>query len=220
MLDGLKKRGFKLSDGIEGSGFVMLANERAGGYYFGLFPLLLFRLTSPPFAATDVGASQLIIDGKIKLKNDSLLKEFTENGLRFEDGSELEADVVLFATGFFFSFFLFFSFSWIQTHFHRWGDARDTIRRICGSSVAAQCSRIWGMDQEGEMNGCWRDLGVEGLWYMVGNLALCRFHSKHLALRTWPFFFFFSLSRGWTDMRSSLEIKAQLEGVFGTRYVT
>jgi NAD(P)H-nitrite reductase large subunit len=41
----------------------------------------------------------MIIDGKIKLKNDSLIKEFTPNGLKFEDGSEVAADVVLFATG-------------------------------------------------------------------------------------------------------------------------
>ncbi len=48
----------------------------------------------------DVGASQMIIDGKIKLKNDSQIERFTETGLLFEDGSELTADVVLFATGY------------------------------------------------------------------------------------------------------------------------
>jgi len=47
----------------------------------------------------DVGASQLIIDGKIKLKNDSRIERFIANGLRFENGSELAADVVVFATG-------------------------------------------------------------------------------------------------------------------------
>lgn len=47
----------------------------------------------------DVGASQKIIDGKIKLKNDAALERFTKNGLKFADGSELPADVVLFATG-------------------------------------------------------------------------------------------------------------------------
>lgn len=48
---------------------------------------------------TDVGASQLIIDGKIKLKNDSPIAGFTPKGLAFEDGSTLDADVVVFATG-------------------------------------------------------------------------------------------------------------------------
>ena len=31
----------------------------------------------------------MIVDGKIKLKNDSQLERFTETGLKFEDGSEL-----------------------------------------------------------------------------------------------------------------------------------
>ena len=49
--------------------------------------------------ATDVGASQLLIDGKIKLKNDSVIKRFTKTGFEFEDGSTVDADVILFATG-------------------------------------------------------------------------------------------------------------------------
>ena len=47
----------------------------------------------------ETGASQLIIDGKIKLKNDSQITTFTENSLQFENGSELAADVVVFCTG-------------------------------------------------------------------------------------------------------------------------
>jgi hypothetical protein len=49
---------------------------------------------------TDVGASQLIIDGKIKLKNDSQLARFTQDGLEFTDGSIVDADAVIFATGY------------------------------------------------------------------------------------------------------------------------
>ena len=45
----------------------------------------------------DTGGSKLIGEGKIKLKNDSLLEAFTETGLRFEDGSDLQADVIVFA---------------------------------------------------------------------------------------------------------------------------
>ena len=47
----------------------------------------------------DVGASQLIIDKKIKLKSDSRIQEFTENGVKFENGDELPADVIVFCTG-------------------------------------------------------------------------------------------------------------------------
>ena len=48
----------------------------------------------------DVGASQLIIDGKIKLENDSQISRFTKNGLEFTNGSTLDADAVVFATGY------------------------------------------------------------------------------------------------------------------------
>ncbi|KAJ6550423.1 hypothetical protein DFH09DRAFT_1366721 [Mycena vulgaris] len=158
LLDGLRKCGFKLNMGTMDAGFALSAWDRAGGYYI------------------DVGASQMIIDGKIKLKNDSQIAAFTASGLKFEDGSELPADVIVFATGL--------------------GDARNTVRKICGDAVGDKCKQIWGLDDEGEIHGAWRDLGVPGLWYMMGNLALCRFHSKHVAL----------------------QIKAMEENVFGGRY--
>ena len=47
----------------------------------------------------DVGACQKIIDGKIKIKNDSLIERFTKTGIRFQNGSEIDADVIMYATG-------------------------------------------------------------------------------------------------------------------------
>ncbi|EGO25706.1 hypothetical protein SERLADRAFT_437430 [Serpula lacrymans var. lacrymans S7.9] len=158
LLDGLRKRGFKLSFGADDSGFLLLAWEKAGGYYL------------------DVGASQLIVDGKIKLKSDSPMAKFTPSGLEFEDGSTLDADVVIFATG--------------------WSDARSAYRELLGDEIGDKLNPIWGLDAEGEFNSTWREVGVDGIWCMMGNLALCRFHSKHLAL----------------------QIKAKEEGIFGTRY--
>ncbi|KXN87226.1 putative indole-3-pyruvate monooxygenase YUCCA8 [Leucoagaricus sp. SymC.cos] len=137
LLDALQKRGFRLGWGFKDCGFLMSAWARAGGYYL------------------DVGGSQYIIDGRIKLKNDSQIASFTENSIRFENGSELPA----------------------------LSNARDGIREICGDTVADNCSPVWGMDDEGELNGVWRDMGFKGLWYMMGNLALCRFYSKHIALQ-------------------------------------
>lgn len=48
----------------------------------------------------DTGASKSIIDGDIKIKSGSTIESFTENGLRFADGTELQADVIVFATGY------------------------------------------------------------------------------------------------------------------------
>jgi hypothetical protein len=41
----------------------------------------------------------MVVDGRIKVKSDSELDRFTENGLLFKDGSELQADVIILATG-------------------------------------------------------------------------------------------------------------------------
>lgn len=120
------------------------------------------------FLLADVGASQLIIDGKIGLKNDSLIKEFTKTGLKFEDDSTLDADLVVFATGI--------------------GDPRDEYKKIIGEELAGKVKQIWGLDSSGEARGAWRDIGVDNLWCMMGNLAMCRYHSRHVALRE----FFFS----------------------------
>ncbi|KAI0074796.1 hypothetical protein K474DRAFT_1501146 [Panus rudis PR-1116 ss-1] len=116
------------------------------------------------------------MDGKIKIKNDSRLERFTKTGLRFEDGSELEADVFLYATGF--------------------GDVREPLRAILPPDVGSKLPAIWGLNSEGEIRAAWRELGTPGLWYMMGNLAWCRFYSKHLAL----------------------QIKAKQQGIFGERY--
>ncbi|KAF8149353.1 FAD/NAD(P)-binding domain-containing protein [Crassisporium funariophilum] len=158
LLDSLHKVGFRTNLGIKDTGFGLLAWSKAGGYYL------------------DTGGSSLIADGKIKLKSDSIIESFDENTIKFENGTSLSADVVVFATGL--------------------GDLREQIRRVCGDDVASQCKTLWGMNDEGEINGAWRDVGVPGLWYMMGNLALCRFHSSHVAL----------------------QIKAMDEGIFGTRY--
>ncbi|PPQ97225.1 hypothetical protein CVT26_000750 [Gymnopilus dilepis] len=158
IIEGLHKVGFKTNLGIKDTGFGNLAWSKAGGYYL------------------DTGASKLIAERKIKLKSDSAISSFTENTIKFENGTELPADVVVFATGL--------------------GNPIGHIRSVCGEEVANRCKPIWGLDDEGEINGVWRDLGVPGLWTMLGNLALCRFHSTHL----------------------TLQIKAIEEGIMGTRY--
>lgn len=123
-----------------------MAVTRAGGYYL------------------NVGASDMIIDGRIKLKSDSLLERFTKKGLKFQDGSELEADIVIFATGF--------------------QDVRESIRDMCGDvDIKDKIKPIWGLDKDGEIRSVWRDSGVENMWIMMGNLGTARYYSRHLALQ-------------------------------------
>jgi hypothetical protein len=47
-----------------------------------------------------VGCSQLIIDAKIKVKQGQEIAEVLPYGLLFADGSKLEADEIVFATGY------------------------------------------------------------------------------------------------------------------------
>lgn len=56
--------------------------SRGGGYYI------------------DVGASQLIADGKIKVKQGQAITGIEGRDVEFEDGTKLEADEVIFATGY------------------------------------------------------------------------------------------------------------------------
>jgi cation diffusion facilitator CzcD-associated flavoprotein CzcO len=145
ILKGLEKVGFKLDKGPNSAGLFMKYFQRGGGYYI------------------DVGGSQLIIDGKVKIKQGQEIKEILPHGLRFADGTELEADEIIFATGY--------------------QNMRTTARDIFGDEVADRVGDIWGYDQDGEMRTIWRKTGHPGFWFHGGNLALCRYYSKLLALQ-------------------------------------
>ncbi|KAF7773525.1 hypothetical protein Agabi119p4_5692 [Agaricus bisporus var. burnettii] len=145
MLDNLRRVGFNLNRGYKDAGVLLTAFTRAGGYYL------------------DVGGSQYVIDGKIKLKSKTAMEGFTETGINFADGSQLEADVVVFCTGL--------------------GSTRDVIKTFLDPKTFQNMNEIWGYNNEMEFNGIYGDTGVPNLWYMMGSLGLCRFYSKRLALQ-------------------------------------
>ncbi|KAL4922095.1 hypothetical protein BDW62DRAFT_197331 [Aspergillus aurantiobrunneus] len=118
---------------------------RGGGYYI------------------DVGASQLIIDGHIKIKQGVEISQVLADGLRFADGTELEADEIVLATGY--------------------QNMRTQTRRLFGDETADSVDDVWGFDQKSEMRGIWRPSGHRGLWFMGGNLAISRYYSRILALQ-------------------------------------
>ena len=51
-------------------------------------------------------------------------------------------------------------------------DAREGVRKVCGDEVADKIKPLWGLNEEGEINGCYGDLGCHGLWYIMGELKL------------------------------------------------
>ncbi|KOS19463.1 putative indole-3-pyruvate monooxygenase [Escovopsis weberi] len=145
VLSGLARAGFRVDSGPDGAGTFFAYFQSGGGYYI------------------DVGSSRLIIDGRVKVKQGVSATQVLPHGLRFSDGSELEADEIIFATGY--------------------QNMRMTTRMLFGDEAADRIGDAWGLDKEGEFRGIWRRSGHPGLWLHGGNLALCRQYSKLLALQ-------------------------------------
>lgn len=111
----------------------------------------------------DVGAAKQIADGEIKVKQGQEIVKVLPDGLEFADGSRLAADEIIFATGY--------------------ENMRTQTRAIFGDEVADRVGDVWGCDGEGELRTIWRRSGHPGLWLMGGNLAMCRYFSRVLALQ-------------------------------------
>ncbi|CAJ2506248.1 Uu.00g003780.m01.CDS01 [Anthostomella pinea] len=89
----------------------------------------------------DIGASARIAKGEIKVKAQSV-KALTKDGLLFDDGSEVPADLLVLATGF--------------DH-----DFRNDAANVVGVDVANQMDDFWGVDREGEIIGHAKLAGLE-----------------------------------------------------------
>ncbi|GME36805.1 Flavin-containing monooxygenase-like protein [Neofusicoccum parvum] len=145
-VEGLTRAGFKIDYGHDGSGIYRKYVTRGGGYYI------------------DVGGSQLIIGGKIKVvQSPDGIKGFEPDALVLADGRKLPADIVVLATGY--------------------DNMRTSLRKIMGDKVADRAKDVWDLDEEGEVNAMWRPSGHPRLWFMGGSLALCRLYSRQVALQ-------------------------------------
>ena len=149
----LEAAGFDLDFGDDDSGLFMKYLRRASGYYI------------------DVGASDLIADGSIKLAHGQVVR-LTEDSVILADGTELPADVVVYATGF--------------SSMNGW--AADLI----GQDVADRVGKVWGLGSgtakdpgpwEGELRNMWKPTQQENLWFHGGNLHQSRHYSLYLALQ-------------------------------------
>ena len=151
---GLEKAGFMLDFGVDGSGLFMKYLRRGSGYYI------------------DVGASQLIIDGKIKLKSGVSIDRINEHSLAFSDGSELPADLIIYATGY--------------------GSMNGWAADLISQEVADKVGKCWGLGSdtpkdpgpwEGEQRNMWKPTQQEALWFHGGNLHQSRHYSQFLSLQ-------------------------------------
>lgn len=145
ILEGLENAGFKVDYGPDDAGSFIKYLQRGGGYYI------------------DVGASRLIADGAIRVKQGQEIEKILPHGLKFADGTELEADEIVLATGY--------------------QNMKTQTRLMFGDHVADRVPDVWGLDQEGELRAIGQRTGHPGFWFFGGNLALCRYYSKLLALQ-------------------------------------
>lgn len=151
--EGLEKAGFWLDWGDDDSGLFMKYLRRGSGYYI------------------DIGASQLIIDGEIKLKRGQVV-EVDETGVILDDGTHLDADVIVYATGY--------------------NSMNGWVADLMGQDKADQLGKCWGLGSdttkdpgpwEGEQRNMWKPTQVPNLWMHGGNLHQSRHYSQFLSLQ-------------------------------------
>jgi putative flavoprotein involved in K+ transport len=82
LLDGLERRGFRLTSGPDDTGWQIMYQSRGGGYYF------------------DAGCSQMVVDGRIGLIQFAEIEHFGPEGAVMKDGSVKQADLIVLATGY------------------------------------------------------------------------------------------------------------------------
>lgn len=149
----LAQAGFEVDWGEDGTGLVMKFLRRASGYYI------------------DVGASDLVADGSIKLARGQVTR-LTRTAVVLDDGRELDADLVVYATGY--------------------GSMNSFVAELGGAEMAARVGKVWGIGSdtyrdpgpwEGEQRNMWKPTRQPGLWFHGGNLAQSRYFSRYLALQ-------------------------------------
>lgn len=142
----LQRAGFRLEFGEDGTGWPLKFRTRGGGYYF------------------NVGASELIADGRIGLMQFADIAGFEAGGIRRKDGSMLQADLLVLATG------------------YRGLDAM--LDNYFGADVAARVGKVWGFDEATqELRNMWTRTGQPGLWFTAGAFSQARIYSRYIALQ-------------------------------------
>ena len=150
----LGETGFLLDFGHDETGLMMKAYRTGSGYYI------------------DVGATELILESKIRVKSGCGIRSLKRNSVLMDDGEEIPADAVIACIG-----------------YH---SMHETVAEIVSREVADRIGPCWGLGSgtrgdpgpwHGELRNMWKPTAQEGLWFHGGNLALSRYYSKFVALQ-------------------------------------
>jgi cation diffusion facilitator CzcD-associated flavoprotein CzcO len=145
LIKGLEQKGFRIWYGEDETGFQMMYLRYGGGYYF------------------NVGCSELIVSGAVKLMQFGDIERFVPEGPLLKDGSAVPAELLVLATGY--------------------ENQQETVRLYLGDEIADRIGPVWGFDEGGELRNMWRRTAQEGLWFTAGSLAQCRIFSRYLAIQ-------------------------------------
>ncbi len=150
----LEKAGFLLDFGDDGSGLFMKYLRRGSGYYI------------------DVGASELVANGSIKLRSGVNIERINPKSVTLSDGTELPADLIVYATGY--------------------GSMNHWLADLVSPEVADRVGKVWGLGSsttkdpgpwEGELRNMWKPTNQQQLWIHGGNLHQSRHYSQFLSLQ-------------------------------------
>jgi cation diffusion facilitator CzcD-associated flavoprotein CzcO len=143
LLDRLEARGFKLEWGPDGTGILGAHMSGKDAYQI------------------DIGASELVADGAVHLKQGVEVAEVNGSTVTFTDGSQLDVDLIVFATG-----------------YHQfWGHIKPAL-----GPVADKIDKAYGRAADGEYANTWRRSAQPGLWFGTGFIRMARFYSRFMAL--------------------------------------
>ncbi|CAE8647118.1 unnamed protein product, partial [Polarella glacialis] len=150
----LQEVGWQQDWGEDGTGPYMMFIRKFCGYYF------------------DIGASQLLIDGRVSLQPRAEIAEVRPRTVVLTNGTELACDMLVLATGY--------------------KGMTDWLTKLISPETAKAVGPIWGLGSglrgdpgpyDGELRNMWKPTAQPGLWFHGGNIKLSRFFSLHLALQ-------------------------------------
>jgi putative flavoprotein involved in K+ transport len=146
LLTRLERAGFRLEFGEDGTGWPLKFRTRGGGYYF------------------NVGASELIADGKIRLVQAADIAGYEPDGLTFKDSTRLRCELLVLATGY--------------------KGPDHLLQQLFGEAVAKRVGRVWGFDEaSSELRNMWTRTPQAGLWFTGGAFSQARIYSRYIALQ-------------------------------------
>lgn len=145
LLDRLEAAGLRLEDVNDGErSWFMKYFRNGGGYYL------------------NIGTSDLIAEGAIKVVQSEEIETYGPSGAVLADGSTIDADVIVLATGY--------------------EDRQTQLVDFFGQDVAERVGPVGrGFDADGEWNNVWKPTVQTGLWFMLGGINNARPHSFQMA---------------------------------------